>query len=552
MRVPSARRSVVMLGVAGGTSALFLAWLVVGVGGTSMVQHADDLGVTLAPLLAAGACLWAVGRTTGLTRRGWVLLGASAASWGAGQGIWSWYELVGHREVPFPSLADLGFLGAVPLAVAAIVSFAAAGVEERAASRVSRMLDGCLIATSLLYASWALVLGPVFRAASDGVIEQLIALAYPVGDVVVATIVLVVLTSRRSRVPLALLGSALLCLTVADSAFAYFTQTGAYHTGFVTDVGWFAGYLLIAAAALGHDPAAYHPTARDEAANSPAAATAAGTRERARVLLPYFPLTLAVVISFGQQLHHQQSGPFLYWTFTLLVLLVVGRQLLALLDNQVLNRQLAKLVGRLEYQALHDPLTGLANRALFRDRVVHTLARRTRHPEPKLFAALFLDLDDFKVVNDGLGHAAGDELLRGVAGRLRGCVRDEDTLARLGGDEFAILLEQPIDQQAADAVAERIGAVLAEPFRLRGRDVWVTASVGVAVSSGAQDGAQDVDDVLHQADIAMYKAKACGKGRYQTSQTFQATAEHPEPLEGIVLEDIVEDVHEVDGSDRPS
>jgi len=539
-----------MLGVAGGASALFLAWLVVGVGGTTMVQRADDLGVTLAPLLAAGAGLWSAWRATGLTRRGWALLGASAASWGAGQGIWSWYELAAHREVPFPSLADLGFLGAVPLAVAAMLSFAAAGAEERAASRVSRMLDGCLIATSLLYASWALVLGSVFRAASGGVIEQLIALAYPVGDVIVATIVLVVLTSRRSRVPLALLGIALLCLTVADSAFAYFTQTGTYHTGFVTDVGWFAGYLLIAAAALGHDPAAHHPTAHDKAANSPAA-TAAGTRERARVLLPYFPLTLAVVISFGQQLHHQQSGPFLYWTFTLLVLLVVGRQLLALLDNQALNRQLAKLVGRLEYQALHDPLTGLANRALFRDRVVHTLARRTRHPD--LFAALFLDLDDFKVVNDGLGHAAGDELLRGVAGRLRGCVRDEDTLARLGGDEFAILLEQPVDQQAADAVAARIVAVLAEPFRLRGQDVWVTASVGVAVSSGAQDGAQDVDDVLHQADVAMYKAKASGKGRYQTAQTFQATAEHPEPLEGIILEDMVEDVHEVDGSNhRPS
>lgn len=346
------------------------------------------------------------------------------------------------------------------------------------------MLDGCLIAASLLYASWALVLGPVFRAAATGVVEQLIALAYPVGDVVVATIVLIVLSSRRSRVPLGLLGGALLCLTVADSAFAYFTQAGTYHTGVVTDTGWFAGYLLIAAAALGHDPAA--PGAP---AGPPAPTAASGTRERTqdrvRVLLPYVPLTLAVAISFGQQLHHQQSGPFLYWTFTLLVLLVVGRQLLALLDNQALNRQLAKLAQRLEHQALHDPLTGLANRALFRDRLLHTLARRARHPEPQLFAALFLDLDDFKDVNDGLGHAAGDELLTKVADRLRRCVREEDTLARLGGDEFAILLEQPVDQRAADAVAARVVAAFAEPFQLRGQEVRVTASIGVALSSGA-------------------------------------------------------------------
>jgi diguanylate cyclase (GGDEF)-like protein len=514
MAVRPARRPAATLGAAGVVSASFLAWLAAGVSGTATVQRVDDLSTTLAPLLAAGACLWAAWRATGLIRRGWALLGASAASWGAGQGIWSWYELVAHREIPFPSFADLGFLGAVPLAVAAMVSFSAAAAEERLGSRLSRVLDGCLIATSLLYASWALVLGPVFRAAATGVIEQLIALAYPSGDVVVATIVLIVLSSSRSRLPLGLLGGALLCLTVADSAFAYFTQAGTYQTGVVTDTGWFAGYLLIAAAALGHDPAATRAPA-----GPPAATAASGTGERAqlwvRVLLPYVPLTLAVAISFDQQLHHREGGPFLYWTFTVLVLLVVGRQLLALLDNQALNRQLAKLVRRLEHQALHDPLTGLANRALFRDRLLQALTRRARHPAP--LAVLFLDLDDFKDVNDGLGHAAGDELLAKAAARLRRCVREADTLARLGGDEFAILLEQPADEQAAAAVAARIVAALAEPFQLHGQEVRVTASIGVALSSGVPDGARDVDAVLHQADVAMYKAKACGKGRYQTS-----------------------------------
>jgi diguanylate cyclase len=489
------RRSAVAPGAAVGASVLFLAWLTAGIGGARVVQAVDNVGVALAPLLAAAACSVAARRAAGRSRGGWALLASSCASWGGGQVIWTWYELIAGREVPFPSLADVGFLAAVPLAVLAMLAFPSG--DRRGTSRARTLLDGCIIAASLLYASWALVLGPVFRARAGGVLEQMLALAYPAGDVVVATIVFVVLTgSRRGPVPLGLLGGALLCLTVADTGFAYFTQTGAYHTGFVTDVGWFAGYLLVAAAAL--RPARTGPS---EAAGA----------EPIRALLPYCPLALAVAVSVLQQVRAQQPGPFLYWTFAALVLLVVGRQLLALLDNQTLNRELAGLVGRLEHQAFHDPLTGLANRALFRDRVAQALARRARNPQP--LAALFVDLDDFKTVNDGLGHAAGDELLAAVAERLRHCVRGEDTVARLGGDEFAILLDQTATDVGADAVAERIVAAMGTPFSLRGRPVRVTASVGVAVTSGAQE----VDEVLHQADVAMYTAKAHGKDRFETA-----------------------------------
>jgi diguanylate cyclase (GGDEF)-like protein len=489
------RRWWVAPGAAVAASLLLLAWLAAGLGGQALVQRVDNLSVAAAPLLAAAGCGWAGWRSAGRTRAGWLLLAASCGSWGVGQVIWTWYELVAGRQVPFPSLADAGFLGAVPLAVLAMLALASS--DGRVAWRARALLDGCIIATALLYASWALVLGPVFRARAGSVLEQVIALLYPAGDVVVATIVFVVLAgSRRGPVPLGLLGAALLCLTVADTAFAYFTQTGAYHTGFVTDVGWFAGYLLVAAAAL--RPARAEPAG-------------AGQADGARVLLPYCPLTLAVAVSVAQQLRHQQAGPFLYWCFAVLVLLVVGRQLLTVLDNQALNRQLAGMVGRLEHQVFHDPLTGLANRALFRDRVAHALALRARDPQP--LATLFVDLDDFKTVNDTLGHASGDALLVAVAERLRRCVRGEDTLARLGGDEFAILLDHPGADGDAVAVAGRIVAAMEAPVAVGGASVRVTASVGVAVSSGAQQ----VDEVLHQADVAMYTAKARGKDRFETA-----------------------------------
>ena len=230
------------------------------------------------------------------------------------------------------------------------------------------------------------------------------------------------------------------------------------------------------------------------------------------LLLPYCPLALAVATSVTLQLRGQASGPFLYWTFVVLVLLIVGRQLLTVLDNQALNRRLAAMVGQLEHRAFHDGLTGLPNRALFRERVGHALSRRSQAGTP--LALLFIDLDDFKTVNDQLGHAAGDDLLMAVARRLVTCVRDEDTVARLGGDEFAVLLEQASSHEVAVRVAGRILESMLPPFPLQGRQVQVGASVGVTVSA-----ATEVDDVLREADVAMYTAKAHGKGRFELAST---------------------------------
>jgi diguanylate cyclase (GGDEF)-like protein/PAS domain S-box-containing protein len=162
---------------------------------------------------------------------------------------------------------------------------------------------------------------------------------------------------------------------------------------------------------------------------------------------------------------------------------------------------------KLRHQALHDSLTGLANRALFTDRVEHALSQRAQGN--RQVAVVFLDLDDFKTVNDSLGHAAGDKLLSTVAARLAENVRPGDTTARLGGDEFAVLLEGPGAADTAFAAADRLLRALKEPFTIDGKDVDVSASLGIAVADGSGGRAEEL---LRNADIAMYTAKSHHKG----------------------------------------
>ena len=158
-------------------------------------------------------------------------------------------------------------------------------------------------------------------------------------------------------------------------------------------------------------------------------------------------------------------------------------------------------------------VTGLANRALFRDRVTHAIERQARDRKP--IAVLFIDLDDFKTINDSLGHAAGDQLLREVGERLKECLRAADTAARLGGDEFAILLEDGGEGIQAVDVADRMMQMLEAPFALEGKEVFVRASVGIAVADGGDEPSASAEELLRNADVAMYMAKERGKGRYQ-------------------------------------
>ncbi len=205
------------------------------------------------------------------------------------------------------------------------------------------------------------------------------------------------------------------------------------------------------------------------------------------------------------------SGPFtpLFGSDELAVLGQYAAALTTALDRTRVVDELSRQTSRMQHQALHDPLTGLPNRTLFNDRLAQALARAD-HRSSRM-ALLFLDLDRFKVVNDSLGHDVGDQLLVGVAERLREALRPADTVARFGGDEFVVLCED-IDDEEAGRIADRLTSGMAAPFTVGPREIFVTASVGVTLTDGA---GRRGEELVRDADIAMYRAKECGRARVE-------------------------------------
>jgi diguanylate cyclase (GGDEF)-like protein/PAS domain S-box-containing protein len=177
--------------------------------------------------------------------------------------------------------------------------------------------------------------------------------------------------------------------------------------------------------------------------------------------------------------------------------------------QDITDRKLAE--QQLHHDAFHDALTGLPNRALFMDHLKLAIARSRRNSST-MFAVLYLDLDRFKVINDSLGHTIGDQLLVGIADRLKKNLRPGDTVARLGGDEFTVLVEDIADEAESVQVAERVQKELSVPFTLSGREVFTTVSMGIAPSA---TGYERAEDILRDADTAMYRAKSLGKARYE-------------------------------------
>ncbi len=615
-----------LAGVAAATVG-FIAWLALRLGGDWVTfTLMDNLAQLLAPVAATVACATAAGRNRGRLAWSWHLLGASATSWALGQAVWTYYELFAAREAPFPSLADIGFLAAIPLAAAGLLTHAASA--EHGLSQTRRVLDGLVIATAVLTLSWQTLLGPLLRAGSGTMLEQILALAYPVSDVVTISLVIFLLAGSRSatRAPLLLVGGGLTAIAVSDSLFAWLTQSDAYTNGGFVDTGWFLGYLLVMLGALLPERGRLAVESRAQAAWT--------------VALPYLPVLAAGGVTGYELALGRRIDAFLGLLAVVLIVLVAARQLMAVLENLALARtfetkvrqrtaELAhrerhfrslvqngsdlilvvdgdatityaspsaeRLLGRpaesltgtglatllhpddqrelapmlaaaqaradatlsvewrlrhaegawrsmetmltnqltdaavegvvlnsrdvtervlfedqLRHQALHDALTGLPNRALFRDRLEQALASQPRRGG--CLAVLLVDLDDFKAVNDTEGHAIGDALLQAVTSRLRTLVRVGDTVGRLGGDEFAVLAEALPDPQEATRLADRIRGGLRKPLLVEGRELFAHASIGISLAAAPGMAAEEL---LRHADVAMYVAKSEGKNRFR-------------------------------------
>jgi diguanylate cyclase (GGDEF)-like protein/PAS domain S-box-containing protein len=210
------------------------------------------------------------------------------------------------------------------------------------------------------------------------------------------------------------------------------------------------------------------------------------------------------------ELRKRDAGGAWHWVESTITNMVDEPTVRGIVINDRVIDECKALEEELLHRALHDSLTGLANRSVLRERLEGLLARRDVVERPP--ALLFVDIDDFKVVNDGCGHDAGDRLLMDAASRLRGCARPEDLVARVGGDTFALLIEErPASPSAAVDIAERVLKAFQRPFDVSGHKHFIGASIGI---SSYDVSAPDADQVLRRADIALYSAKSTGKFRY--------------------------------------
>ena len=478
--------------VAVGAATVFVAYvmlILVGRAHGAPLTVIDDLVSIALTIPAIVFCAMAARSMQGRMRLAWLSIAMGLLGWGLGEVIWMHYER--HLpEVPFPSIADAAYLVLPVGACLALLLFPVAGTQ----SRGRLLLDGIIVALSLFLVSWVVILRPLYLAETPDRLGFAISLAYPISDIVLLTVAGVVLVraSSDNRLSLTLLAAGVVCFAFSDSGFAYLAAGHRYASGNIIDIGWAAGLLLITVAAA---------AGREGAERQRDAFVLPGW---ASVWLPYVPLLVAAFVVAAQPVPVLQTRPVII-AAAILAVAVLARQFLAVRENR-------RLVAAVADQARHDPLTGLANRALFNERLDHAMQLRIREGLP--LAIVSIDLNDFKLVNDNLGHLVGDDLLIGVGRRLRNCVRGSGTVARLGGDEFSLLVAGGAD--AAERVGNRVVKAFEEPFQLSGHELLMRPSIGVAVADEDQPHLA-AEELLRRADTAMYSAK---RSRYRGVQVY--------------------------------
>jgi len=470
----------------------FVIWIVSDVSHGPSRAAIDDIVLLVLAVPAAVFSVIAARSAQGRLRLAWVAMAIGVAAWAIGEAIWTHYELV-LGEVPFPSVAD-GFFLIFPVgACAALLLFPS---EYAGPFRGRVFLDGLIVAGSLFLVSWVTILGPIYAAEATDRLLFVVSLAYPVSDVVVLTLAAVVLvrSGPEHRLTLTLLTVGLACIALSDSLFTYLSTKNEYASGDVIDIGWAAGLLLIAVAAAASRQTTHE---NSEAPELPGWAS---------IWLPYAPLLLAAIVAAAKPSELLRSQP-VEVIAGLLVLAVLARQFLAVSENR-------RLLATVAEQALRDPLTGLANRALFNERLDQGMERRER--DGVTVGVVAVDLNDFKLVNDNLGHPVGDDLLVGVASRLLNSVRSGDTVGRLGGDEFSVVVEG--DPDAPYLIAQRVVEAFEQPFLVGEHELLMRPSVGLATADPDEPGLS-AEELLRRADLAMYMAK---RARIRGVQTYNA------------------------------
>jgi diguanylate cyclase (GGDEF) domain len=470
---------------------LFLVWVALRAGSPHTREVLSDFAFLPVNLAAAGLAWRAASRRDldDPTRRGWRRLAVAFACWWVGDALWFGMEVV-RGEPPFPSVADLGYLAFYPVLLWALLSFP--GVPRTRSDRRKVWLDAATVSVGGLMVVWYLVVGPTLRGGSDaGVLATVLSVAYPVGDLLVIfgiTALLLRCAGRRDVGALRVLLAGVACFVVADVAYAHLSLLDAYHGGDWPDAFWMAAQVLVLSAQY----QCRRPAGSDTGPPVPRVSTGVSR-------LPY----VAIAVGYGLLLGvgGTQAGFGLGGLIIgagVLTTLVVSRQIAVTAEN-------VRLLVELERLATTDVLTGVRNRGAFLSGAEGLFGRGLTTGRP--VAALMIDVDHFKVINDTHGHAAGDTVLQAVGETCRAQLRGSDLLGRYGGDELvAFLPDTSIDD--AMRVAERMTDHVAGTPILTGSGVaTVTLSIGVA------DGAEAVDltELLAHADRGLYRAKRDGR-----------------------------------------
>ena len=477
-----------------------------------------NLGLWLT--LGLGSCLAsAVGTTVNNPpkRLPWYLLAAAIFTLVNGDTIYNILTDVFHQDEPFPSLADASYLFTYPLAAAGVMMM----IRMRSPHRdVTALIDALLLVGGLALLVWVFTITPTVNQKSVTWFDSAVSIAYPIGDVLLLTVMLRLLTGGgvRGLSPVLLVTGAL-GLTASDIAYALVRLYGTWHVGSPADLGWVVFYITWGAAPL--HPSMIELTEPHERA---------GSLTAGRVI----PLALAALIAptvlLVEAIQGKVKDAAVIAVFSAVMFVLVISRLSLQGRQQRYQESVAAsraMVKELQNRAYHDALTGLGNRARFQERA--ELAFKRVRESGGVVCMLLIDLDNFKEVNDTLGHRAGDELLRTAAKRLATAVRPGDLAVRFGGDEFAVLLADGSPTQGAEALASRLIRTFSEPFQLWDTQAEVRASIGVASSADAPGTADEdaADVLLRNADLALYAAKADGKAtwtRYRP-QLYEAAME---------------------------
>jgi hypothetical protein len=329
-------------------ASLFAAWVGLDIGGTTATLWFDDVATPLAALLACVLCVRARSRQPAEMRLFWTLLALATASWTAAEIIWGYYALILNVAVPEPSWADVGYLGAIPLAVAALVAHPA--THGTGARKARRVFEGLLIATSLLFLSWTLVLGPLWRSTDLSTLGGIVSIAYPFGDVVIVFFIVLAIRgmSGSDRLPLWCLLGGLMAMALSDSTFTYLADTSSYTSPGLVDTGWVVAYLGIALSAFSARTGGVRIATVERTAPS-----------LASLVAPIAPVLIALAVAAVEiRLGDHIGRPAWLMVFALVVLVLTrqGFAVVELLDHGRGGRK--GLVARITDAALGDGAGG--------------------------------------------------------------------------------------------------------------------------------------------------------------------------------------------------